>query len=54
MAKRKPQTVTMKINKDGSMTMRSTGGFDLRKIMMPIVKADERAPADDCSKDKKP
>lgn len=35
MGKRKPVTVTMKLNKDGTMTLRSTGGFDLRKIMPP-------------------
>lgn len=33
--KKKGVTVTMKLNKDGTMTMRSTGGFDLRKIMPP-------------------
>lgn len=30
--KRRPVTVTMKLNKNGTMTMRSTGGFDLRKL----------------------
>ncbi len=30
--KKKIKTVTMKLNKDGTMTVRSTGGFDLRKI----------------------
>lgn len=36
--KRKPKTVTvtMKFNKDGSMTIRSTGGYDLRKLGLPI------------------
>lgn len=34
--KKRPVTVTMKLNKDGTMTMRSTGGFDLRKIMQPV------------------
>lgn len=36
--KPKPKTVsvTMKINRDGSMTIRSTGGFDLRKLGLPV------------------
>lgn len=36
--KKKPKTVTvtMKINRDGSMTIRSTGGFDLRKLGLPV------------------
>ncbi|MBW8285774.1 MAG: hypothetical protein K0M55_19470 [Rhizobium sp.] len=38
MSKKKPKsvTVTMKINKDGTMTISSTGGFDLRKLGLPI------------------
>lgn len=30
--RKKPVTVSMKLNKDGTMTIRSTGGFDLRKL----------------------
>lgn len=30
--RKKPVTVSMKLNKDGTMTVRSTGGFDLRKL----------------------
>lgn len=41
MTKKKPQSVTLKLNKDGTMTMRSTGGFDLRKIMPPPVKVEK-------------
>lgn len=44
MGKRKPVTVTMKLNKNGTMTLRSTGGFDLRKIM-PRETQGEEAPA---------
>lgn len=36
--RKKTQTVTIKLNKDGSMTMRSTGGFDLRKLFPPAKK----------------
>jgi len=36
MSKRQPITVTMNLNKDGTMTMKSTGGFDLRKIMPKV------------------
>ncbi|MBC7313577.1 MAG: hypothetical protein H5U11_13880 [Rhizobium sp.] len=40
MSKKKPKpktiTVTMKINKDGSWTFRSTGGFDLSKLGLPV------------------
>ncbi len=33
MAKGKTtKTVTMKLNRNGTMTLRSTGGFDLRKL----------------------
>lgn len=33
MAKKKRSvSVTLKLNKDGTMSMRSTGGFDLRKL----------------------
>lgn len=39
--RKKPVTVTMKLNKDGTMTLRSTGGFDLRKILPPAAKKDE-------------
>lgn len=31
--KKKAKTVTLKLNKDGTMSMRSTGGFDLRKLI---------------------
>lgn len=40
--KKKSQTVTMKLEKDGTITMRSTGGFDLRKIMPPKPKEPEK------------
>ncbi|BCH63236.1 hypothetical protein RvVAT039_04520 [Agrobacterium vitis] len=30
--KKKPATITMKLNRDGTMNIRSTGGFDLRKL----------------------
>ncbi|WP_170973486.1 hypothetical protein [Rhizobium sp. FKY42] len=30
--RKKPVTVSMKLNRDGTMTIRSTGGFDLRKL----------------------
>lgn len=32
-AQQRAQTVTMKSNRDGTITIRSTGGFDLRKIL---------------------
>lgn len=41
MSKRKSVTVTMKLHKDGTMSMRSTGGFDLRKIMPQKAKAED-------------
>ena len=42
--KRKPrqQSVTMRQNADGTITMRSYGGFDLRKILSPSPKPDEK------------
>jgi hypothetical protein len=39
--RKKQISVTMKLNKDGTMTLRSTGGFDLRKILPPAAKKDE-------------
>jgi hypothetical protein len=36
--KKKPVTVSMKLNKDGSVTYRSTGGFDLRMLFPPAKK----------------
>lgn len=36
--RKKTQTVTIKLNKDGSQTFRSTGGFDLRKLFPPEKK----------------
>jgi hypothetical protein len=36
MAKRKKmKTVTIKLNRDGTVTYRSTGGFNLRKLFTP-------------------
>lgn len=32
MAKKRAVSVTLKLNKDGTMSMRSTGGYDLRKL----------------------
>ena len=34
--KAKTVTVSMKLNKDETVTFRSTGGFDLRKIGLPV------------------
>ncbi|WP_421579095.1 hypothetical protein [Shinella sp. M31] len=36
--KRKSVTVTMRINRDGSHTYQSTGGFDLRKLFPELRK----------------
>lgn len=36
MAKRKKNaTVTIKLNRDGTRNIKSTGGFDLRKLFPP-------------------
>lgn len=32
MAKKRKVTVSIKVNRDGSMTYKSTGGFDLRNL----------------------
>ena len=37
--KRRPQTVTMTLRKDGTISMRSTGGLDLRPFLSPATKA---------------
>ena len=36
--RKKTVTVTMKLNKDGTVTYRSTGGFDLRKLFPSKIK----------------
>lgn len=38
--KGKTVTVTLKLNKDGSMSMRSTGGYDLRKLAPSLPQID--------------
>ncbi|WP_321385694.1 hypothetical protein [Rhizobium sp.] len=38
MAK-KAQTVTMKRHRDGSITLKSTGGYDLRRLGIPVKAA---------------
>lgn len=39
------QSVTIKLNQDNTVSMRSTGGFDLRQILSPEAKAQlEEAP----------
>lgn len=37
--KKRNVSVTLKLNKDGTMSMRSTGGYDLRKLIgnMPVA-----------------
>lgn len=34
--KKRLKTVTMKLNKNGTMTLRSTGGYDLRKLLNAV------------------
>lgn len=47
--KGKAVTVTLKLNKNGTMSMRSTGGYDLRKLAPSLpqieasMKSDESA-----------
>jgi hypothetical protein len=38
--KAKQVTVTLKLNKNGTMSMRSTGGYDLRKLAPSIPQID--------------
>lgn len=38
--KKRIQTVTLKLNKNGTMSMRSTGGYDLRKLMKQVEKTE--------------
>lgn len=42
MTKKKNVTVTLKLNKNGTMTMRSTGGYDLRKLLPPAKKTESK------------
>ncbi|WEO73801.1 hypothetical protein [Agrobacterium vitis] len=46
--KKKPVTITMKLNRDGTMNIRSTGGFDLHKLFPPKSKddQDDRSPVE--------
>jgi hypothetical protein len=41
MSKKPKKSVTIKMNRDGSITMRSTGGVDLRKIVPSLFKIDD-------------
>lgn len=45
IAKKPVKSVTLKLNRDGTMTMKSTGGVDLRKFMPKI--AEEPKKGDD-------
>ncbi|MUZ63521.1 hypothetical protein [Agrobacterium vitis] len=45
MAKKPNQTVTIKIGKNGDVTMKSTGGYDLRRLGLPLGKAPKKAGA---------
>lgn len=40
--KPRTQSVTMRLNKDGTITMRSYGGFDLRKVLGPAKQDDPK------------
>jgi hypothetical protein len=40
MAKRSRKTVSIRIKKDGSFVLKSTGGVDLRKIVPSLFTAD--------------
>lgn len=42
MSKKPKKSVTIKMNRDGSITMRSTGGVDLRKVFPNLFKSDEQ------------
>lgn len=55
MAKRKSKTVTIKLNKDGTMTFRSTGGVDLRKVVPSLFQSleDDVSPAAPTSSEEK-
>lgn len=41
MSKKPKKSVTIKMNRDGTITMRSTGGVDLRKVMPNLFKTDD-------------
>lgn len=58
MAKGKTtKTVTIKLNRNGTMSFRSTGGYDLRKLFapseLPFGLAAEREPASTTDRDEK-
>lgn len=41
MSKKPRKSVSIRVHKDGSMTLRSTGGVDLRKVVPQLFKTDE-------------
>ena len=40
MAKKQAKSVSIKVHKDGSMTLRSTGGVDLRKVVPQLCRVE--------------
>jgi len=46
MSKKRGKSVSIRVHKDGSMTLRSTGGVDLRNVVPQLFKtADAEQPA---------
>lgn len=45
MAKKSGRSVSIRIHKDGSMTLRSTGGVDLRKVVPHLFSTQESEPS---------